>query len=97
MREQLQVVHHLRVLGEGVGNAGGMIHGWQAVAPRLSVLDATLDVANRVQVLRELRPIARTQLTRQRVHARDDRVEDAAVLLHARRAGAAVGRPAVTE
>ena len=79
-RQGLQVKHQLDVLLERGGNADRTIDEWQfPLHLLLGLVHAAFDVAHGVQILRQLRLVARAQ---RGLHLRDlggDRVQDAAV------------------
>jgi len=63
VREQLQVEHQSGVIGVGGGHTGGLVEGRQLPgALLLRLLDAPLDVANRLEVLGQSGAVARPEI-----------------------------------
>ena len=96
--EHLQVEHQPRVLLERRGHARRLVEDRQfASALRFGVLNPAFDVADRLEVLAQLCAVARPEPLPQAGYLGVDRVEDAAVLLHARQPHARIRAATVPE
>ena len=98
IRQHLQVEHQLHVRFPVGGNAGRMVdEGQLLVGLRFGELNTLLDVANRRQIFGEFHAIGRGQRALEMRDLFGDRVEDALLLAHARRAHLRIGRARVAE
>ena len=97
-REHLQIEHDSRVRFEAVGRAGRLLHDRQlARALFLGALNTALDVANRFDVLRQLLPVARSEVALQPRQLAGHRIQDASIRRQSRQAFAAVRASGITE
>ena len=97
-RQHLQVEHQVHVIFPARRDAGGMIDERQLlIALRLGNLDALLHVANRVEILGQLRPIALRQRSLQVRELLAHRIEHAPLLAQPRQPDLRIGAGAVAE
>jgi hypothetical protein len=96
--EHLEIAHQLDVIVVGRRNAGRMIdHGERRAVLLLGPLDAAFDVANRVEILDQLRAIALTERALQMPDLLAHGIEHAAILTKPREARFRIGAAAVAE